>query len=362
MLKNEDLYRTISALAEKIIENHPALKDIMDRAAEGFITEEEAMAAIATFTIENPAVESELLALALTEPYSTMTLDELSEVPKGLFQSRPDGLLRMNPLVEAALAERAQFDGDMPELRTGQMTEGVRPSVSVDTDARNPVAVGRMLDKAADEMGEKVAAHEGGRRQLIEQVAMGDKQALALVEKHGELVRSADGTPDTAAMLRGSAETDLPEYRRGQVPAPVKTAKPTGAELLLMTPKERQQAAWGFLSTTQGRRSGVATVRHLVAEGLRKKGLAITERDFDKATPAEEPVALHEWTVSLGGAAAHQESFSIVDTAACVLVAALIKQVPEGTKDFILEVTTADRLEDRAVGWRGRLLGAGAPQ
>jgi len=351
---DEPLCTALGALAGYVVEEHPELAALTKRAREGFISESEALGAMVAFISEYPEEEKRLAeeGRAILAPLR----EAEGECPEldSIFRSRPDGLLQMNPLLEAALVERAQFDGDMPELRTGQLPAGVRPSVSVETQARNPVAVGCMLNRAADKMAAKVASHEKAARRRIERVAEGEEGALACIKRHGELVQTADGTPDIAAMIRGSAETDHPEYKRGRVPAPVAMSKPSGAELALMTPEERRQAAWTFLSTTHGRRSGVNTVRHLVAENLRRRGYTIAERDFDAKAEVVDPVALHEWAVSLGGEGAMQPSFSIVDTAAGVLAAALARAAPVGT--FTLEVTTADRLADREVGWKGRLL------
>ena len=267
--------------------------------------------------------------------------------PLCMFKPSSMELPRLNPLVEGALIERVQFDGDIPELRTGPLPRKTLPAVSVKTTARDPVAMGVMLDTAAKRVGGEV------RKQ--------DKQLKAdIVEKmlsHTEIIKKTDDGGELA--LQGSAETDAPAYKRGQLPDLVRTRRPSGSALANLTPEERKGKAFKFFSTTQGRRSAVLTIRELVAVALRSEDWEVEERDFDPRALRETPLAHHEWSVSLSGAGATQATFSVIDVAARALAKSLVKQLAElePLKRVILEVSPVNTTDVRAVGWAARVLG-----
>lgn len=265
--------------------------------------------------------------------------------PASIMESPHGGVPRLNPLYEAMLIERSQYDGDIPECRTGPLPEDVLPAIPVDTSARNPVALGEMLRIASEDVKEEVMTHQ---RKLAAGIAE-DKNVLSLVEKHGGLI----------AKLSGSAETDLAVYRRGEVPKPIKVATPSGVSLATMSDEERRTHAWKFLSTTQGRRTALAIVRDLVHESLTEQGVLSEKRDFEP-NRGDVILAAYRWVVSLGGPNSTQPAFSFIDVAAKVLAKGLVKDlkdepVPEGTTMY-LEVISIDQLDIRTVGWSARLV------
>jgi hypothetical protein len=173
---------------------------------------------------------------------------------------------------------------------------------------------------------------------------------LPLVAKHGELV-AQDPDVQMALARYGNAETDLPEYRRGQVSAPVQTATPSGSELLVMSKEEQREASWKALSTTQGRRSATPVVNSLVQSALVKMGFQLVD-----AVPTTDAVSEHQWVVDLSSGSSLQPMFSYMDVAGKALAIGLVRELKNrNPRPVILQVTNLDQLADRRVGWAARL-------
>ena len=350
----DSLQGALSVLVGKFMDLDPELQAIMDKAKQGKVSESDALAQMSEYVQAHPELIERLSKTASQElaPFGEGALEALRP-PGGTMQVGADRLPRLNPLFEAALIERNQYDGDIPEHRTGPMPEGATPAVSVLTSARNPVAVGKMLENASQRLGHALDAHEAERRNAIEAIEAGD-DVLKLMGEHGQLVRRED-TGSRDLMKRGSAATDLPTYRRGEVPAPVRTRRPPASALARMGDEDARALAHKFFSTTQGRRTALPTIRGLVADALRAEGWEVTERDYQDA--GGDVLAFHEWSATLSGAPGTQASFSFVDTAAKAMTRNLLLQLGETEKKpVVLEVDTVNALDTRAVGWAARLL------
>ena len=359
-----DLDAILQGYMDKLSERAPEFRVLMDRAKAGEITEQEAMGAMLQAIGEDPELKKDLEVMAkdmipVAPAQETGLWQPSGDLPEFMFRGKT-GIPQLNPLYEASLVERAQFDGDIPELRYGPLPEGVAPAIPVKTNARQPAALGQMLEDASAKVRADIDASEGQRRKeieaAVEAVAEGtDKKVLALMGKHGELV--AKEGMDIAKANWGSAETDIPTFKRGEVPKALSVPKPSGSALISMTPQQRRERAWKFLSTTQGRRTAVETIRELVAKSLRDGGLDVVERDI-KPGDAEEPLAAHEWSLSLGGAGSTQDSFSVIDVAARALGKGLERKlVGLPITRVYLEITAINAVDVRTVGWAARVLG-----
>jgi hypothetical protein len=122
-----------------------------------------------------------------------------------------------------------------------------------------------------------------------------------------------------------------------------------------MTPQEKKQGAWQFLSTTHGRRTAVASLTELVEVKLRGEGFEVLVRPFEPGA-RELVLAAHEWTVGIDGPGAMQAAFSLIDIAAVSITKGLTKKMGERRGLVILEMTTINTVDVRSVGWAGRLL------
>ena len=342
-LLKEKLTRVMSSFSVD-----PEVRAILEKAKKGEVSETDALKQMYAYVQDHPELITALQGL------NVGTLQNLHP-PEGVMRTEKDRLPRLNPLFEAALIERAQFDGDIPEHRTGPKPKGAPPAVPVITKARNPVAVGKMLETASTRVGKELREHEAERYRAIEAIEAGD-DVLKLMGKHGQLVRKEDiGNRDL--MKHGSAETDLPTYRRGQVPAPIRTRRPPASVLARMGDKDARQLAYKTFSTTQGRRSVLPTIRGLVADSLRDEGWDVREREYHGGATEETVLAFHSWSVSISGAPGTQAAFAFVDTAAKALTRNLLDQLADKEKNpLVLEINTVDVLDERTVGWAGRLL------
>jgi len=338
----------LQKLLDQLSKESPELREVLDHAKEGRIDEAQAMASMMEIALSDPKLAARTQAMAgraLMPLREAAVVDPESPAGTGALFDSGVGLPQLNPLYEAALIERAQFDEDIPELRTGPMPAGAKPAVSVDTDARNPVALGQMLREASDQVGKKVAERRQKHLEAVSRIAEG----LPLDNIVGDLEKLAEDVKDKGALVaaQGSAATDPAVYRRGKTPAPVKVARPKGSALALLSPEDRRKNAWKFLSTTQGRRTAVGTITALVLEQLQDAGLDVEPgRVEDK-----EGSTKYLWSVQLGEEGATQSSFSFIDVAARALGHGLLRQI-EGTADsFILMVEPHNNLADHEVGW-----------
>ena len=157
----------------------PEVADIIDRARSGQLTEEQAVAELTTLV----SVGGRDLALRLQ--------DLVIPAPDGR------GLPRLNPTYEASLVERVQYDGDVPQLRFGPMAPGTSPAVPVDTDARDPIAIGLMLAEAASAVAVEAERLEAETaRQITAAAESGDWSELAPRLPDGvRRLLPAQGTP-----------------------------------------------------------------------------------------------------------------------------------------------------------------------
>ena len=330
----------IKDIERALQDKSPELATILANLQDGTTEPDEAIRLFALSCEEDPRSKEALKGVIEALAGSAVTLNPTNQRPG------------LNPLVEAELIDRAQFDGDMPELRSGPLPEGVLPSVPVATRARNPVAVGQMLDKAAHETRELVDKHETARLALTGE-AVDSKGVLALVAKHGELV-AIDDTTGTDLLRYGSVETDHPSYKRGHLPAPVETQGPSGGELAQLPQKAAVKATWAMMSTSQGRRSVTPTILQGITQRLLKQGFQIIPKGDEHTNPLV--VAVAPWTIDITGRESLQTSFAFVDVATATMHLGLVGALHDKTPRLLaLGVEPSKPSGRKTVGWCARL-------
>lgn len=356
---NPQVAKALTEAIAELRETDPDIIDILDKAKSGDMPEDIAMANLLETVMSNPDAAKRFQALMLRATAPLRVFPDLEDKAVGHFGFTPrggQGIPGMNPLMQGALVERVQFDGDAPELRTGPIAHGVAPAVPVQTTARNPVAIGAMLGKASAKVQKELQTQADQRRLGIETAMANDPTALTIMRQHGALVAHEDA----GTVLAGTAETDPEGYRRGEAPKPLAVSRPSGATLAKMTEPQRHEMAWRFLATTQGRTSAVEIIRSTIVALLQGRGLDVEERAFNPKAPRVQPCAYAEWSLVLAGPGATQPAFALVDVSSKVLAHKLYQELADPKPDqFWLEVEPVNRLADREVGWMARLMPRG---
>jgi len=220
------------------------------------------------------------------------------------------GVQRVNPLYLAAISEQLQFDGDIPELRTGDMPKEAMPAVPVDLESLNLVSIGFGLEKASRQTREQINAHT---RALISE--------------------------DDGVLVKLGADADLPAYRRGTSPAFVEM-KVTGSEIALLSESQKQMYAWKALTSTPGRKS-VALVLH-----------RMIQQEFPEMVPVGEserdPVGETHWETSFGNKEEIEPRFPVIGLVWGSFRRFIDKQVKT---NLGFKVKPINKVSDRIAGW-----------
>lgn len=357
---NEDdeakFLNAIEEFGQDVLESSPALAAVMKRFWAREIEINEVIKEVWRITAKTPGHDS-LLERAMfdafgIEPRST----DLAEFPDrqrmldrwgfddddlvfAPFEDRPDYKM-LHPLLMGMIVELLQYDGDVPELRTGKLPEGGSPAVPVKTVARNPVAVGVMLRTASQEVTLELEAaqteHEHRVAKMIDAVGGTGDVATGLVRQETE---------------RGVA---VPGYAPGSKAQIREVQAPTAVELAHMPFEERQELAHKALTSTQGRRSAVPIISQMVLSTLHESGYTAL-----RVGDGSEIFADVEWTMGIdGGQNERNPNFNFIDTAARALTTKLAKQLAGNASRYTslqLYVSPINTIAERRVGWRAVL-------
>ena len=272
-------------------------------------------------------------------------------------QGESVGLPRLNPLFEAALLERLQFDDDVPELRTGYLPIGSKPAVPVvlPVGTTNMAEVGAMLEQASCEVLAEV-------NQLVDTMRVPLQKLLIEHEQSGALMEGTAMTLSPEQVLDLAEKTSrfyAPEptgYKRGEFPAVRKVDLPE--QVLLQAPVSQLQTwAYRAVSTTVGRRSLCPVLAEAVRVELTRMLLGKNRGQVriisDKV---EDTIAEAEYGVQLQGAGDTNPDFPLIQTAARTLAETLMVDMADSLSmqhvtHFCICVGTIDRYDLRQVGW-----------
>ena len=228
------------------------------------------------------------------------TTDELVAIKISVQEPPEEGFSLKNPLVTAALIERASIDGDVPELRSWPLPEDAKPAVPVLTDSLNPVLVGLMLERASAEVDALLKVAEASN-----------------------------------SLMQGSMLPSVPGYTPGDFPELREVAEPPATVLLELDPQQKRAFAWKAVSTTQGRRSLLRPMEQHLAEKTGKR--AGTPRKSVKET---------RWMMTVFGPEDLFEDFSPVEAALNLFTGVL-----EKTEAEVFQVIQVADYPNRKFGW-----------
>jgi hypothetical protein len=360
---SESFEKVIEKITDTISAEFPQIKEILDRAYKGEITEEQALGEMMNYTNANPSIANKIAEIFMSNASDSgeETLESANEIfvmPKQysvesaesdlkpslydmIWEDRSDQgkRARFNPQYESYLVERLQFDGDAPELRTSVMDKDTVPAVDVVAQSRNPIVVGDQLKKASDQVrAEQDQLEEEYTKQIAEKTESGE---FALTKTSTELDRSSIPQPLG--------------YESGKLPVPREIEEMSSDQLLCLSEDIKRENIWKVLATTQGRRSVTSIITQIVKEQLEKHDYKV--RVDLNATGRVMSVA--HWTITIKSASELQENFSLLETCAYSIAYNLMRNLKDEfdpSVTYSLHLKTINEYSVREVGWGARLM------
>ena len=279
--------------------------------------------------------------------------DQIMEAPGGV------GAAQIDPNWQAALMERLQFDGDVPEYRVGrlQSEKGQKAAVPVLTNSMNPLVVGRALEDASEEVTEEAM-------RLLRDTDTNTKRFLAALSGDEQKMLEAgivDALTTVDDSLQVSKRSQLPEvmavpdpegYKAGQLPAMREVQEQSATSLVQIPKEEQQQAIWKVIGTTQGRKSASSPI----ANTILKKLSSVCQ--IESGQGDGDPLFTAQWVRRLDPSGTTSLHFNPMSTAASVLHVKLLKEIERiqpGDRELLLTVTPLNGISVRRVGWQAEL-------
>lgn len=251
------------------------------------------------------------------------------------------GISQLNPLFEAALAERAFFDGDVPEFRRGRIPLGGHPAVPVVTESLDPIVVGEMLHRASTEVEREIHLAVVQRDEICERLmAMADQEnqvALEVTKRNLPLV-----------------PTGVKGYLAGRTPELRVVQAPTVAELEALTYGERAQRALSSILTTQGR----VSLAPAIEKELRKRlsGRVLVHEGSYPSNDLEKRE--FDWAAEIFGREFNEKyhpASSAVAYFASKIESAVADGFPVPEDGISLKVIPLNMIAERRFGWSVRM-------
>lgn len=354
--------KVMDQITSEISDEFPEIGLILERASGGEITDEQALAEMMRYTNANPEIanrianiflenakqeeevmETDSEIFVMPKQYPTKSVDNDNSLKPSLYdkiwedRSEQGKIARFNPQYEGYLAERLQFDGDAPELRTSTMDKDTVPAVDVVAISRNPIVVGDQLRKASDQ----VRAEQDKLEEEYTKKISGQIESTELVKPNTELDRSQIPQPVG--------------YESGKLPVPRNVEEMSSDELLCLSKDIKRENIWKVLSTTQGRRSVSSVIANMVVERLAEYNIDVVLDDNAEG----RVVSSAYWTCLIKSSREIQDQFSLLETAAFSIaynVKRNMKEDVDPNKTLYLSVRSVNEYSVREVGWGARLI------
>ena len=347
----------IATITDKISEDFPEIREILDKAQRGELSEEQALGEMMIFTQKNPTIANKIAEIFMENAQETTELEDEDEIflmakqggkeiadKKSVFntvwEDRSDQgkRARFNPQYESYLVERLQFDKDIPELRTLPMSKDTIPAVDVVATSPNLAVVGDQLKRASSQVREEQdTLEEEYTKQLSDKLESGTE----ITKVSTELDRSQIPQP------KG--------YESGKLPVARKISEMGSDELICLSEDIRRENIWEVISTTQGRRSMSEVLAQIIKEKLGDHNIKV------KIDPngTGKVMSMAHWTMTIKGAKELQDNFSFVETCAYSLAYNLVRNMKEDYDpniEYSLHITTINEYSIREIGWGARLM------
>lgn len=323
----------IVAQVQSLLEKTPGAAPILLALQEGRMDPEEAMQRLAALALQAGHGD------ALVAASSRMEKAAQKELSAPVTLTHDNGMEMLNPLMEAAIAERASLDGDAPELRSGPLPEDGYPAVPVLTDTMDPVVLGMQLEIASVEVAEEirlqVVAHADTCAQIMTRVVE-DAAKEGMNVKHAIEV-AKKGLPAVPTGVKGYEAGSLPKLRKA-------SGIPTAA-LSVLSDEQRRHYAYKALSTTQGRVSLTGVIEKGVIDYLRAHNINAVA-----GKPHDDVATITMWTAVLWGADDLSDGFNPITTAIHSMCSDVMESII-GHAEVCISVSPYNGIADRRFGW-----------
>ena len=324
----------------RLLESTPGAAAILDALRTGSIDPMEAMTKLAALALEAGHGESLVQASSkLTDTFNITV--QGTDNPDGIpiLMKHDNGMAMLNPLMEAALSERAALDGDVPEARVGPIPEGGYPAVPVLTDSHDPVIIGMQLERASREV-------KGEIKQAIKEHA---QLCLRIVDKvEEETEGKEDSYRKTALEITQKnlppVPVGVPKYMAGQKAA-LRKVSINPASALTLNKEQRSRYVYAVLGTTQGRVSVAPVVQKGVIELLRARGVNAVA-----AEPYAATAVTTQWVMEVWGAEDLGADFNPISLAIHSMCEDIYQFIQDHS-EVCVRVGPYHGIADRRFGW-----------
>lgn len=242
-----------------------------------------------------------------------------------VWMDHANGTRILNPVLVAHIMELASLDGDVPEFRVGQIPEGGKPAVPVETDSLNSTEIGMKLELAS-----KMVAS-----------ALADK--LALMGGEGDVLV---GRETTGIETRGVGVEGYEPGRKAQM---VRVRELSPLEVGQVRDEKRVGYIHQVVSTTQGRVSASASIE----KNLKKMLSENNGVEVESGEPGEGATRV-EWTVTCSGKEDLSPNWDPVATAANRMYVEA-RLFCKGPRSFVIKVDPISDVQNRRFGWSMRM-------
>lgn len=326
----------VVAQVQDLLERVPGATAVLDELRMGRVSPEDAMTRLAEAVLSGGHAEDMLkMSSQLTDIFNVTITTAEDGTP--VVMKHDNGMAMVNPIMEAALKERASIDGDVPEGRVGPMVRGASPAVPVITDSYDPVVVGYQLEQASKQVRREIQRAIEDHDDVCTRLLSGATENVPEEHQSTALEVAKKNLPPVPTGVKG--------YEAGKVAIPRKAVEAPVAKLAELNPVERRAYTYKALATTQGRVSLTSLIQQGVVDYLTQHSIEARAGD-----PDPESAVTTKWVMVVWGADDLSDGFNPI-TSAIHSMCSDVMEFIGGYPDVVVRVNPYHGIADRRFGW-----------
>ena len=326
----------LMAQVQVLLESTPGASEVLDGLRMGRLAPEDAMVRLAEVVMQGGTAEAMVkMSSQLSDLYNVTTAMGDGGVP--VVMKHDNGMNVVNPIMEAALKERASIDGDVPEGRAGAMLADATPAVPVITDSLDPVVVGYQLEQASKQVQQEIRRAIEDHDEVCTRLLSGAVEGVPKEHQSTALEVAKKNLPPVPTGVSG--------YEAGKVAVPRQGVDAPVAVLAELNPVERRAYTYKSLATTQGRVSLTPVIQKGVVDYLSQHSISARAGD-----PAPESAVTTKWVTVVWGADDLSDGFNPIMTAIHSMCSDVMEFI-DGYPDVVVRVAPYHGIADRRFGW-----------